>query len=105
MSNPNPLDDLEALEGLDLDGETMTPEQEAAALAELQETARERVWLAGELPPAEDVAYTLKRMDAAAGEGLEILERIASAGERIAAALEKLGDRAATIADSFELPG
>jgi hypothetical protein len=52
-------------------------------------------WEAGQLPPPEDVAFSLQQLCAASGEGLEVLERIAKAGERIASALEGLRTEAA----------
>ena len=88
---------LSALEGVDLDGELMTE-------AELEANGDELLWLSGEMKAPENVAYSLRRMDAGLTELLEITSAQGSALERIAAALEKIAGRAEKIADAFELP-
>ena len=88
---------LSALEGVDLDGELMTE-------TELEENGKELLWLSDEMPPPENVAYSLRRLDAGLSELLEITSAQGTALERIAAALEKIAGRAEKIADAFELP-
>ena len=88
---------LSALEGVDLEGELMTE-------TELEENGKELLWLSDEMPPPENVAYSLRRLDAGLSELLEITSAQGTALERIAAALEKIAGRAEKIADAFELP-
>ena len=59
------------------------------------------LWEAGELPTPEDVAYSLQQLCAGQGEGLEYVERLATAAERIADALESLNKHAAAAAKAL----
>lgn len=85
---------LDGLDGLNLaenpgsDPENLLGEVDPKAL----------LWEAGEMAPPEDVAFSLQQLCAAAGENLETGTRVASALERIAAALESLSKHAATAA-------
>lgn len=56
---------------------------------ELQEHGKEILWASDEMPPPENVAYSLRRIDGALGEIIEGVERVAIAQERIAKALEQ----------------
>ncbi len=56
------------------------------------------LWEAGEMAPAEDVAFSLQQLCAAQGESLEVVTRGVEALERIAKALESLGAHAAKAA-------
>lgn len=82
MGSDNDLGDLSALSGDGFPGDDLPTEDELA------EHGKEALWLSDEMPPPENVAYSLRRIDAALGEILEISERSVSAQERIAAALE-----------------
>lgn len=89
--------DLSALEGDNLDAGNMTE-------AELAESGKEILWLTDEMAPPENIAYSLRRMDAGISELLGVAEQEATALERIATALEKIAARAEKIADAFEMP-
>jgi hypothetical protein len=85
---------LDGLDGLTLsDNPGSDPEN---LLGEVDPKAL--LWESGELPPPEDVAYSLQQLCAAAGENMETASRVASALERIASALEGLNKHAATAA-------
>lgn len=58
-------------------------------------------WENGDMEPAEDVAFSLQQLCAGQGEGLEAVERLAGAAERIAAALEALEKHAAAAAKAL----
>ena len=85
---------LDGLDGLDqLDGD---PEGLLGGL-----DPRIALWEAGEMTPPEDVAFSLQQLCAGQGEGLEIVERLTVAAERIAAALESLNKHAAAAAKAL----
>ena len=82
------------LDGLTEIGKSEFPGGDGDGLTEkeLQEHGREILWENDELPggDAQNVAYSLRRMDAGLSELLEISERQAIAAERIADALGEL---------------
>lgn len=85
---------LSALDGVDLEGELMTE-------AELAENGKELLWLSDEMPPPENVAYSLRRLDAGLYDLIEIQAGQGTALERIATALERIADRADAVAKEF----
>lgn len=54
------------------------------------EEARDIIWRAGEMPPAEDVAYSLRAIFDATAQGAEAQERAAEALESIAGEVRAL---------------
>ena len=96
---PEPLN-LSGLEEIELPG-AATEAPEESNLPDADE-AKALLWENHELPPAEDVAFSLQQLCAIQGDGSEAaalqLDRIATASERIAAALESLVSHAATAA-------
>lgn len=89
---------LDGLEGLGAELEPLDGDPEGL-LGGLDPKAA--LWEAGELPTPEDVAYSLQQLCAGQGEGLEIVERLTVAAERIAAALESLNKHAAAAAKAL----
>ena len=85
---------LSALEGVDLAGE-MTEQ-------ELEDNGKEILWLSDEMPPPENIAYSLRRLDAGLFELLELQTRQTAATERGAKALEHIAALAAKVAAQFE---
>lgn len=85
MTEPHDIElDLSGLAG----GIGAEHDDDAPTMEELQETAKDRIWLAGEMQPADDIAYSLHRIDAVLEEVADVLDRVATAQERIATALE-----------------
>ena len=74
-------------DALDLSG---LAEDDGLTLDEIQENAQDLLWEAGEMDPPHDIAYSLHRLDGAAGDALEMLDRQTRAAERQADALEKI---------------
>lgn len=85
---------LSALEGVDLAGE-MTEQ-------ELEDNGKEILWLSDEMPPPENIAYSLRRLDAGLSELLEMQARLAESTDRAAMALEQIANIAAKVAAQFE---
>lgn len=85
---------LSALEGVDLAGE-MTEQ-------ELEDNGKEILWLSDEMPPPENIAYSLRRLDAGLSELLEMQARLAESTDRAAMALERIANIAAKVAAQFE---
>lgn len=85
---------LSALEGVDLAGE-MTEQ-------ELEDNGKEILWLSDEMPPPENIAYSLRRLDAGLSELLEMQARLTESTDRAAKALEQIAALAAKVAAQFE---
>lgn len=93
MSNPettrDPLEGMN-LSGLDNLGEDDARDLEADELAKIEADGKFLLWEADELPPPENVAFSLRLIANDLSAGLEAVEKCATASERIADAAERL---------------
>lgn len=87
-----------SLDKLNLDG------LEKEDLENIEANALDILWQSDELPggPAQNVAYSLRRLDAGLGELLEHSERGTATGDRIADAADRIADAAEKIAASLD---
>ena len=84
MTNEN-LDslNLDALEGDD-----------GMTLEEIEASAKDLLWASDEMPPPENIAYSMRRIDSGLSELLEFSARTSEATERIANSLERIATAA-----------